>query len=115
MLTSDAHYWRAEAKHDLTRMLEAVKYEGRAKNVIIFVGDGMGIQTHTLARIYKVLQPSQTSSITVTIRVSSRDGQGRRVSWPGRPSPTPASSRPTTQTSRQETISSMFFKNSRTL
>ena len=54
MLTSDAHYWRAEAKHDLTRMLEAVKYEGRAKNVIIFVGDGMGIQTHTLARIYKV-------------------------------------------------------------
>ena len=52
MLTSDAHYWRAEAKHDLTRMLEAVKYEGRAKNVIIFVGDGMGIQTHTLARIY---------------------------------------------------------------
>jgi alkaline phosphatase len=25
----------------------------RAKNVIIFVGDGMGIQTVTMARIYK--------------------------------------------------------------
>ena len=34
-------------------MLENVKYEGRARNVIIFVGDGMGIQTHTMARIYK--------------------------------------------------------------
>ena len=37
----------------MRRMLENVKYEGRARNVIIFVGDGMGIQTHTMARIYK--------------------------------------------------------------
>ena len=35
-------------------MLKSIKYDGRAKNVIIFVGDGMGIQTHTMARIYKV-------------------------------------------------------------
>ena len=35
-------------------MLKSVRYDGRAKNVIIFVGDGMGIQTHTMARIYKV-------------------------------------------------------------
>ena len=25
----------------------------KAKNVIFFVGDGMGVQTHTMARIYK--------------------------------------------------------------
>ena len=25
----------------------------KAKNVIIFVGDGMGVQTHTASRIYK--------------------------------------------------------------
>ena len=37
-------------------MLESIKYEGRARNVIIFVGDGMGIQTHTMARIYKVTE-----------------------------------------------------------
>ena len=55
ILSLDANHWRTEAEADLKRMLEAVKYEGRAKNVIIFVGDGMGIQTHTLARIYKVL------------------------------------------------------------
>ena len=54
ILSLDANHWRTEAEADLKRMLEAVKYEGRAKNVIIFVGDGMGIQTHTLARIYKV-------------------------------------------------------------
>lgn len=50
----DAKFWRAQGKDDLTRMLKSVKYDGRAKNVIIFVGDGMGIQTHTMARIYKV-------------------------------------------------------------
>ena len=50
----DATFWRAHGKADLTRMLENVKYEGIARNVIIFVGDGMGIQTHTMARIYKV-------------------------------------------------------------
>ena len=43
-----------EGKEDLIRMLKSVRYDGRAKNVIIFVGDGMGIQTHTMARIYKV-------------------------------------------------------------
>ena len=31
------------------------RFESRAKNVIIFIGDGMGIQTHALARIYKVM------------------------------------------------------------
>ena len=35
-------------------MLQMEKYQSQAKNVIIFVGDGMGIQTHAMARIYKV-------------------------------------------------------------
>ena len=36
-------------------MLQMEKYQSQAKNVIIFIGDGMGIQTHAMARIYKVL------------------------------------------------------------
>ena len=56
----DAKFWRAQGKDDLRRMLESIKYEGRARNVIIFVGDGMGIQTHTMARIYKVSGASLT-------------------------------------------------------
>jgi len=38
---------------DLKRTLTAKRYEGAAKNIIFFVGDGMGVATHTMARIYK--------------------------------------------------------------
>ena len=67
----DAKFWRAQGKDDLTRMLQNIKYEGRAKNVIIFVGDGMGIQTHTMARIYKVtalIKPVWRINININIK-----------------------------------------------
>ena len=94
-------------------MLKSIKYDGRAKNVIIFVGDGMGIQTHTMARIYKVtgflkIFPKILNDWYFyyhydALRVSWEARLGRRVSWPGRPSLTLASLRLTTRTNRQET------------
>ena len=50
----DAKYWRLQGAYDIQRMLQMEKYQSQAKNVIIFIGDGMGIQTHAMARIYKV-------------------------------------------------------------
>ena len=50
----DAKYWRRQGVSEIQRMLQMEKFQGRAKNVIIFIGDGMGIQTHAMARIYKV-------------------------------------------------------------
>ena len=50
----DAKYWRRQGASDIQRMLQMEKYQSQAKNVIIFIGDGMGIQTHAMARIYKV-------------------------------------------------------------
>ena len=41
-------------KKDLQKAINTKRYEGVAKNVIFFVGDGMGVPTHTMARIYKV-------------------------------------------------------------
>lgn len=55
---SDTHPWVAENVHEIKRRLAnlGVTDEGalpRAKNVILFVGDGMGISTLTATRIYK--------------------------------------------------------------
>ena len=61
-------------------MLESIKYEGRAKNVIIFVGDGMGIQTHTMARIYKVtalIKPVWRINIIINININILHIQGQ--------------------------------------
>ena len=41
-------------RKDLQKAINTKMYEGVAKNVIFFVGDGLGISTHTMARIYKV-------------------------------------------------------------
>ena len=35
------------------KALKAPRFEGKAKNIIVCVGDGMGVSTHTLSRIYK--------------------------------------------------------------
>eukprot|EP00092_Neocalanus_flemingeri_P025557 GFUD01027708.1.p1 GENE.GFUD01027708.1~~GFUD01027708.1.p1 ORF type:complete len:539 (+),score=126.30 GFUD01027708.1:98-1714(+) len=52
-IQEDAQYWEMLGKEDLQKTLNAKRYEGAAKNIIFFVGDGMGIATHTMARIYK--------------------------------------------------------------
>eukprot|EP00092_Neocalanus_flemingeri_P007962 GFUD01008590.1.p1 GENE.GFUD01008590.1~~GFUD01008590.1.p1 ORF type:complete len:578 (+),score=132.72 GFUD01008590.1:116-1735(+) len=52
-IKEDASYWEKLGKSDLQKAINAKRYEGEARNVIFFVGDGMGIPTHTMARIYK--------------------------------------------------------------
>ena len=54
MSNQDADYWERLGKEDLKNTLNTKRYEGAAKNIIFFVGDGMGVATHTMARIYKV-------------------------------------------------------------
>ena len=49
----DAAFYQARGLRDLERALKAPRFEGRAKNVIFFVGDGLGVATHTMSRIYK--------------------------------------------------------------
>lgn len=44
--------WYADGANELKRALQLQANEGRAKNVILFVGDGMGISTVTAARIF---------------------------------------------------------------
>jgi len=44
--------WYAEGVGELQRTLQLKPNESRAKNVILFIGDGMGISTVTAARIF---------------------------------------------------------------
>ncbi|KAH9382388.1 hypothetical protein HPB48_008669 [Haemaphysalis longicornis] len=48
-------YWRASGQRTLAELLDPtvpVVVDAPAKNVILFVGDGMGVSTVTAARIY---------------------------------------------------------------
>ena len=54
ILYVDAGFWQIKGESDLRKMLESKPNMMRAQNVIVFIGDGMGIQTHTMARIFKV-------------------------------------------------------------
>ena len=45
--------WRQIAKNELDKVLATKQVTKRPKNVIFFLGDGMGISTLTAARIYK--------------------------------------------------------------
>uniref|UniRef100_A0A8V0Z9S9 Alkaline phosphatase n=1 Tax=Gallus gallus TaxID=9031 RepID=A0A8V0Z9S9_CHICK len=55
--TSDAektpHYWNEGARRRLEAALALQPAAQRAKNIILFVGDGMGLPTVSAARIYK--------------------------------------------------------------
>ena len=47
-------YWREQGKADIEKQLKIEKLNKNiAKNVILFIGDGLGVPTHTAARIYK--------------------------------------------------------------
>ncbi|XP_071439385.1 alkaline phosphatase 4-like [Hetaerina americana] len=52
-LLQDTDYWIHQGTKDLKEALERPTIGGRAKNVIIFLGDGMGLSTVTATRIYK--------------------------------------------------------------
>ena len=54
----DSGFWRNAAERDLRKMTGVTRVENRAKNIIIFIGDGMGLQTHAMARIFKVQNKS---------------------------------------------------------
>ncbi|VDI63596.1 alkaline phosphatase, partial [Mytilus galloprovincialis] len=56
----DANYWRNQAQDDLNQRLSYLRNTNAAKNVIMFLGDGMGISTVTAARIYKGQLNGQT-------------------------------------------------------
>jgi len=46
-------FWFAKGEEELSRALSKKENNGRAKNIIIFIGDGMSIPTVTAARVYK--------------------------------------------------------------
>jgi len=50
---TDATYWETVASAELQRALYTTPNTNKARNVILFVGDGMGLNTNTAARIYK--------------------------------------------------------------
>lgn len=50
-LLSDMSFWMKSGQENLQRILAHRDIENRAKNVIVFVGDGMGISTITAGRI----------------------------------------------------------------
>jgi len=56
----DAAFYRERGLKDLKRALKAPRYEGKAKNIIYFVGDGLGVSTHTMSRIYKGQKKGKT-------------------------------------------------------
>lgn len=53
---TDAEYWRNSGRNYLRKVLTmkpATTNSGIARNVILFVGDGMGMSTITAGRIFK--------------------------------------------------------------
>jgi alkaline phosphatase len=50
---ADEEYWLNEGHDALKSILEAKQNDNVAKNIIVFVGDGLGISVSTAARIYK--------------------------------------------------------------
>lgn len=52
-LPAEQKQWFDEGMEELKRALKVKLNTRRAKNVILFVGDGMGVSTATATRIYK--------------------------------------------------------------
>jgi len=58
-LVEDKDYWYQKANEDLVKALNSVPNTNVAKNVVMFLGDGMSTATITAARIYKGQQMGQ--------------------------------------------------------
>ena len=58
-------YWQTQAKDDLRKAKMLRQNIGVAKNVIIFLGDGMGVSTVTAARILKGQLENKTGEESV--------------------------------------------------
>ena len=50
---TEPQFWINNAEEDLNRAIANTPNTGVARNIILFVGDGMGISTITAARIFK--------------------------------------------------------------
>ena len=59
-IDQDANYWNSQAQATLNKMLRRRPNTNVAKNVIFFLGDGMGVSTVTAARIYRGQLNNQT-------------------------------------------------------
>ncbi|XP_048779091.2 alkaline phosphatase-like [Ostrea edulis] len=59
------YFWRTEAQHTMQESLKNQPIVGTAKNVIMFLGDGMGVSTVTGARILKGQLQNKTGEETV--------------------------------------------------
>lgn len=53
MAAEDAQYWLNDGANEINNSKKLVPNARKAKNVILFVGDGMGISTVTGARIFE--------------------------------------------------------------
>ncbi|CAG0906993.1 unnamed protein product [Cyprideis torosa] len=53
MAGGGAIYWRQEGSKRLKEILARPKLDKPAKNIVLFIGDGMGISTTTAARIFR--------------------------------------------------------------
>lgn len=65
----DPEFWRVTGQNSISRLLSAPVVDAPAKNVIVFVGDGMGISTVTASRIYRTQnedadQPGEEGSLS---------------------------------------------------
>ncbi|XP_072247883.1 alkaline phosphatase, tissue-nonspecific isozyme [Leuresthes tenuis] len=61
----DPEYWRSQARETLQSVLDRKPNTNVAKNILFFLGDGMGITTYTAARILKGQLQNQTGEETV--------------------------------------------------
>lgn len=64
----DPEFWRSSGQRTVSELLSASVVDAPAKNVIVFVGDGMGVSTVTASRIYrtqaKMGQPGEEGSLS---------------------------------------------------
>ena len=52
----DMNYWREKGTSELERAINLQMNENVAKNIILFIGDGMSLPTVAAARTYKSQQ-----------------------------------------------------------
>ncbi|KAG7165232.1 Alkaline phosphatase, tissue-nonspecific isozyme-like 5, partial [Homarus americanus] len=50
---TETSFWFEKMRQEINDALERPKNTGRAKNVLFFLGDGMGITVSTVGRIFK--------------------------------------------------------------
>ncbi|XP_028275242.1 alkaline phosphatase, tissue-nonspecific isozyme [Parambassis ranga] len=65
VVEENSEYWRSQARKTLQSVLDRKPNTNVAKNILFFLGDGMGITTYTAARILKGQLLNQTGEETV--------------------------------------------------